>query len=230
MNHNQRLDIKSPLFLSLVFASLMFFISGWVWTKVPEGQKIPVHWNIEGKVDRLGGKFEGLLLMPLVCLGTILLFTFLPSLEPRRLNLLRSLKVYKIFWIAIILFLFVIHVFLVGGALGKKPDIGHIVPIMVGILFIVLGNYMGKIRSNWFMGIRTPWTLSSDLSWKKTHRIGGILFVLTGILLLILAIAGSGKVFITGMIVIMGGVIIYLFVYSYIVWRSDPNKHSTGRG
>jgi uncharacterized membrane protein len=230
MNDNQRLDIKSPLFLSLVFVTLMFLISGWAWVNIPGDREIPVHWNMEGNVDRWGGKFEGLLLMPLVCLGAILLFTFLPSLEPRKLNLLRSLKVYKIFWIAIILFLFVIHVFLVGGALGREPDIGHIVPIMLGILFIVLGNYMGKIRSNWFMGIRTPWTLSSELSWKKTHRIGGILFVLTGILLLILAMAGSGKVFITGMIVIMGGVIIYLFVYSYIVWRSDPNKHSIGRG
>lgn len=230
MIDKQRFDIKSPLFLSLLFVVLMFLISGWALMKIPEGQKIPVHWNIEGKVDRWGGKFEGLFLMPLVCLGVSLLFAFLPHLEPRKLNLIRSLKVYKIFWVAILIFLFMIHIFLVRGALGSKPDIGHIVPYMICILFIILGNYMGKIRSNWFMGIRTPWTLSSELSWKKTHRIGGVLFVLTGILLLILALAGSGKIFITGMAAIMGGVIIYLFVYSYIVWKSDPNKHSIGRG
>jgi uncharacterized membrane protein len=97
MSNNQKPNIKSTLFLSIMLVVLMFLISGWAWLRVPEGQKIPVHWNIDGKVDQWGGKFEGLLLMPLVCLGVTLLFAFLPRLEPRKLNLLHSLKVYKIF-------------------------------------------------------------------------------------------------------------------------------------
>ncbi|MBI3872538.1 MAG: SdpI family protein [candidate division Zixibacteria bacterium] len=105
----------------------------------------------------------------------------------------------------------------------RKADATTLIPILIGGFFVVLGSVMGKIRPNWFFGIRTPWTLSSKLSWSKTHRLGGWLMILAGVVTM-----GAGAlsptlaftVMIAGLIVTM----VPLIVYSYIVWRNDPDK------
>ncbi len=106
---------------------------------------------------------------------------------------------------------------------GIQLDVSTVVPILVGGLFVVLGSVVGRIRPNWFVGIRTPWTLSSELSWTKTHRLGGRLFVLMGIALLASGFVGSAWGLLFDLAVVTGCVL-WLFVYSYLVWRADPEK------
>jgi uncharacterized membrane protein len=111
----------------------------------------------------------------------------------------------------------------IQAARGRVVDVGAWVPLIVGGLFIVLGNLFGKLRPNWFIGIRTPWTLSSKLSWDRTHRAGGWMFILFGLLFMSLALARPSWFFISVITVIVTGAI-GLVVYSYLVWRRDPEK------
>ncbi len=89
----------------------------------------------------------------------------------------------------------------------------------------MLGIPMHKIRPNWFVGIRTPWTLSSELSWRKTHRLGGWVLALMGLALVVSGLVGSPAAFGVALIFLVAG-IIFLFVYSYLVWRVDPERSS----
>ncbi|MCB0144848.1 MAG: SdpI family protein, partial [Caldilineaceae bacterium] len=186
MNKKQVGGLSTMLIFSAVVIGIMFLIAAWAWMQLPADASIPVHWGINGEADRYGGKFEGLLMPPLITLGIVLLMAFIPRLDPRGENIVRSSAAYKAIWVVIMLFMLLIYGIALLAIFGWPLDIGRIVGGAVGILFIILGNYMGKIRSNYTMGIRTPWTLASELSWNKTHRLGGKLFVTLGTLTLVL--------------------------------------------
>jgi len=215
MKFNMRIELPQ-----LILVAAMFLLAAISWSLVPE--RIPVHWNFAGEVDRYGGKFEALLGIPLVTLVVYLLMLFLPRVDPGKPNYERFLSTYTVIRCVIVVFMCFVYGMLLLTAYGYAVSVSTVVPLAVGGLFIVLGNLMGKIRPNWFVGIRTPWTLSSKLSWNKTHRVGGWLFILMG-----LAIAGSGLIgnrwaFI-GMGVIVVASLIWMIVYSYLVWKDDPD-------
>ncbi len=172
-----RLTWKSELPQLMLIAG-MFVLAAVSWPSAPE--QIPVHWHISGRVDRYGGKFEGLLLLPLLALGLYLLLLFLPRIDPRRANYARFRNAYLTVRVAIFLFIALIYGFMLLWIGGTRLNPSVVVPAMIGVLFVVLGIPMGKIRPNWFVGIRTPWTLTSELSWRKTHRLGRWVFILVG--------------------------------------------------
>jgi uncharacterized membrane protein len=206
----------------------MLALSLWAWSQVPEGQPIPVHWGPDGRPDRFGSRFEGLFTFPIATALTAALLGVVPRFEPRGLHLVQSRKAYVALWIAIVLFLGAIHAALALTAAGWPVDIARIVPVGVGVLFLVVGNYLGKLRSNFTAGIRTPWTLSSELSWNETHRAAGRLFVGLGLLLMACGLAGSLRAM---LVVVFGGTlpgIGFLLVYSYLVWKRDPERETRG--
>ncbi len=221
--------LKPAYVASAVLILLMLILTWYGWTHVPAGHRIPLQWGVDGQPDRYSGRFEGLLLTPLIAVATAIFLAVMPLFEPRRLNLERSWKAYSAVWLAVMLLLAVVHAALVLGALGRNVDMNLIVPMLLGGLFIVFGNYMGKLRSNFFMGIRSPWTLSSELSWNKTHRLGGWLFVGYGIGLIVLAVVASTQVLLVIALVGVGAVVLTIGVYSYLVWRQDPAKQKVGR-
>jgi len=207
----------------------MLALSLWAWGQVPEGQRIPVHWGLDGQPDRWARRFEGLFTIPIATVVTAVLLGVIPRFEPRGLHLAQSRKAYLALWIALLFFLGAIHAALALTAVGRPVDVARIVPVGLGVLFLVIGNYLGKLRSNFTAGIRTPWTLSSELSWNETHRAAGRLFVGLGLLLLACGLAGSST---ATWVVALGGTfagIAFLFVYSYLVWRRDPEKQAAGR-
>jgi uncharacterized membrane protein len=104
-----------------------------------------------------------------------------------------------------------------------------LLPITVGALFVVIGNYLGKTRSNFFFGVRTPWTLSSELSWARTHRLAGRLFVLSGLVIMLTAVVAPGPTTALVISLAIAGVVAIPVAYSYLVWRSDPAKQPIGR-
>jgi len=214
---------KSGLITGIVIVAIMFAISAWAWVQLPAGAQIPVHWGIDGQPDRYGGKAMGLLLMPIIAAGLVALFEIIPRVEPRRANILRSQKAYSAVRLATLLFLLGLHIVTVLSTLGYPIDINLMVALGVGLLFIVLGNYMGKVRNNYMFGIRTPWTLTSDLAWNKTHRLGGWLFVLSGVIIILCGILAPTWVFWAIMIGALGTTAITM-VYSYRVWKADPDK------
>ncbi|AKG52779.1 hypothetical protein DGWBC_0089 [Dehalogenimonas sp. WBC-2] len=206
---------------NLLLMAAMFITAALAWSGAPDS--IPVHWGISGEVDGYGGKFEGLLLLPLMTVGIYLMLLFIPRIDPKRANYDRFGNVYRIIRTLLVVFMAVVYGVTIAYINEVSIDVGRVIPVMVGILLAVLGNYFGKLKPTWFVGIRTPWTLTSDLSWTKTHQLGGKLFVGFGVLLALAGILGQNWLF----LVIMGlflASIVFLFAYSYRVWKSDPNR------
>jgi uncharacterized membrane protein len=205
----------------------MFALAGIAWPHAPES--IPIHWGISGEPDNYAGKFFGLFGAPLIAVGVYVLVTVLPRLDPRKENYGKFWSKYLVIRTVIILVLTAIKTVTFLWVMGVSVNMSAAVFMIVGFLLIILGNYMGKLRPTWFVGIRSPWTLSSDESWDKTHRLGGWLFVIVGLGMVVAAPFQEKIAF-----YIVGGAgaacILFLYAYSYLVWKHDPGARPAGTG
>lgn len=220
MATNWRSEIPQWIILIAMFAVAMT-----AWPFAPE--RIPVHWNLQGEIDRYGGRFEGLLLMPLVALAVYGLLLVISKIDPARSNY----ESFRGAWLAIrstlVILLALLHVCIVLIAFGYPIDMGAAMPLAIGVMFVIFGNLMGKIRPNWFVGIRTPWTLSSRTSWNKTHRLAGRLFILIGVALGTCAFVRNA--WMLGCAIALALIsVIWMTAYSYFIWRGDPERLSPG--
>jgi uncharacterized membrane protein len=205
--------------LALVVLSLA--IAAWVWPHMAD--RLPVHWGLDGRPDRWGGRAEALL-MPVAILAFIyLLFRVLPALDPGRANYERFAGAFFTIRLAVMALILAVQALTIAFARGQTPAVNTWVMAGVGVLLIVLGNVMGKLRPNWFIGIRTPWTLSSKRAWSKTHRLGGWLFVTCGALWIMSGLLDPVRAVWLGGIT-LGACSLGLAVYSYFVWRTDPDR------
>lgn len=226
--NSQSNSMRGLLIFSAIVVGLMFAIAAWAWVQIPPGTEVPVHWNASFEADRYGSKAEGLLLFPVVTGLVALLLAAVPRLDPKGENIRRSMPAYRALWITLMVFFFLMYVIMVASIFGRAPNAFQLIPVGIGVLFIILGNYMGKIRPNYMFGVRTPWTLASDLAWNKTHRLAGWLFVLLGLLTILSTFAANETLWLW---VLMGGVLGLLVistVYSYTVWKDDPARLSAG--
>jgi uncharacterized membrane protein len=222
------MDRRNLAIFSAVVIAAMMLLGVWAWLQLPADAQIPIHWGVDGQPNGYAPKTVGLFLLPLITLGVAAVFWAIPVIEPRQANILKSGKAYQAIWAGTLVLLAVIDLVTTAMALGATFDIILIVFVAVGALFIVIGNYLPKVRPNYMVGIRTPWTLTSDLSWDRSHRIGGRLFVLEGILFIVLGLVrpASG----TLIVVLIGGIVfmlVILFAYSYRVWKTDPGRRAT---
>jgi uncharacterized membrane protein len=222
--------MKSRVIIAIAAAVLLvsLAVSLWAWGRIPDGEQIPIHWGLDGRANGWAPKPVGLLLVPGIIAIMGIAFGAIPYLDPRRDHQARSTTARLWIMGAALLVLGVVHVAATLTAVGASVDIGRVVVIAVGGLFVVIGNYLGKVRSNWFVGIRTPWTLSSEQSWTRTHRLGGYLFVAAGAVSILLAIVAGPSVSAIGLIGTAGVAAIVPVVYSYFAWRSDPDRHPFG--
>jgi uncharacterized membrane protein len=197
----------------------------WGLGQVPPDALVPIHWGISGEADGFATPLVAFSLVPVLTLAMVGLFALIPRIEPRRENLERSAGAFRTVAIAVIVMLGVIQVVVVAAGVGAAGlPVGLVVGASVGALFAVIGNVMGTVRSNYLFGVRTPWTLASDLAWARTNRAVGRLFVGLGIALVLVSISGSMEL-VFGLI--LGGVVAILVVsfgYSYLVWKADPDR------
>lgn len=188
-------------------------------------ERMPIHWNAAGEVDGYGSRAVGLGMMPALAAGLYLLLVFIPKIDPGRANFANFAKPYWIIRLAVLALMAVIHLAAILAAVGYEVQMTSIVLFSVGLLLIVLGNYMTKIRPNWFVGVRTPWTLSSKLSWEKTHRQAAWWMIAMGLAYMsCLWIQSAWWVIVAVSITMLSS--IWLIAYSYWVWRNDPDKTS----
>ena len=220
MNENKN-NFRGMLLLSAVVLLLALAVTAWAWAEIPTDVQIPVHWNAQGEVDRYGSKAAGLLMGPGMLLFLTVLLAFVPRMEPRLKNLQQSQKAYKAVWAALLIFMAILHLITVRAALGYAVDMTAVMGYLMGVLFMAIGNFLGKIRSNFMFGIRTPWTLSSDLAWNKTHRLGGWLFFIVGALVFVSGFFHSGPLTFGLLLVGLLGSVVFLYGYSYWVWKQD---------
>ncbi len=163
--------------------ALDFAFGLWAWGRMPA--RVPVHWGISGEPNGWGPASEAALLPPAVAAGIYLLMLCVPLIDPRRRNYALFPETLRLFRLAIPLFLVVLHVPVVLAGLGRHADVGLVVRIALPLLFIVMGNSFPRLRFNYMMGIRCPWTLDSEAVWNATHRRAGRLWVAGGVVMLL---------------------------------------------
>jgi uncharacterized membrane protein len=200
----------------------MFGLAIWRWPLT--GDHVPVHWDGHGNVNGYGGRIEGLLLLPLASLGMYALLLFLPRLDPGRANYSQFAKSYDLLRTALLLLMFVIYGATLLAMAGYKIEMGYLAALSSGALFIVVGGVLGKMRPTWFVGIRTPWTLSSKTAWVKTHRVGGWTFLGIGLLQIVVALTLGPAYGLNLMPLLLLIAVPGLSVYSYLAWRDADDK------
>jgi len=147
--------------------------------------RVPTHWGLNGQVDSWGSRGTGAFLLPALIIVIYFLFALLPKIDPRKDRYVEFAKTYSIFKTAIMTVLLAVYIATGLNVLGYPVSISFWIPFVIGLLFVVLGNYFGKLRNNYFVGIRTPWTLSNEEVWNRTHRFGGKMFILGGIIMML---------------------------------------------
>jgi immunity protein, SdpI family len=208
--------------VSLAMLVAMFLLTAVSWSSAPA--RIPVHWGLSGQPDRYGGRVEGLLLLPLAAAGLYGLLLLIPRIDPRRAHYERFATAYAILRTSVVGFLLALEVFTHFWMRGRQIETNVFLPVAVGAMMLVVGNYLPKLKSNWFVGVRTPWTLSSEESWRRTHRLAGRLFVASGAITIVASLAYPRAGIIALVVTILPSAIASI-VYSYFVWRSDPARH-----
>ena len=216
MDIDRRLEL-----LHRIVIGAMFTLAGVLWPIAPD--RLPVHWNLRGEVDGWGGKFEGLMLLPLTTLGIYLLLLLLPRVDPRAASYARFAGAYAALRLALTLFFAAIYAITLLASFDGPVDVGLLVSLLAGALFVAIGLVLPRVQPNFFAGIRTPWTLSSRLAWEKTHRVGRWVFIATGLAVALTGILRAEWALIAMLVIMLGGTLA-LVVYSYFVWRDDPDK------
>ena len=200
-----------------LLALLPFILVAAFYARLPD--EVPMHWGFDGEIDRYGGKNE---LWLMAALGPLfaLLFQFLPRLDPRKRNYEKFQKYYDAFGVVITAFVAVMMgIALLESFRPGTVSMGRVISALVGLLFLFLGNLMGKVKPNFFMGIRNPWTLSDPDVWNRTHRLGGGLFFLAGLATAVSAVLLPERITFW---VLMGGVLAAALiptVMSYVWYR-----------
>lgn len=173
---------------SLAVIAITAGIAAWYYPILPD--PVPTHWNANSQVDGWTPKPWGVWLMPVINLGVFLLLFILPAISPRGFRLEQSRRAFDIVIFVMICFLALVQMFSFRSAMSQGTELARFVPVGVGMLFLILGNYLGKFQKNFFIGIRTPWTLASDEVWNRTHRLGGYVFMVGGLLIIVIGLAG----------------------------------------
>ncbi|MDA1477181.1 SdpI family protein [Bacillus changyiensis] len=212
---------KHMISLSIIFINILL----WGFSYPYLSNHIPIHWSFSGEVDRYATKTEAMLLMLglLIFLYAVMILT--PKLEPRKNNLALFSKTYHIIVNAMLLLFSVLNLLLVLTGLGYHVPMGSFVPVLVGAILIVIGNYLPRVRSNFFIGIKNPWTLSSEKVWKKTHRFASKMFTIAGILMAINGLFPIGNYGNVAMLALFLIAVFAPYVYSYVLYRQEMGFH-----
>lgn len=212
MNYNMRKEW--PLLMILAATFLAAFL---IYPHLPE--QVPIHWNIHGEADGYGSRFFGAFFLPLLNLGMYILFIVLPLLDPKRANYIKFDSSYLTIRYSLHLFLALVFGITAAASLGYPVRVDQWIPAGVAILFVVMGNIMGRVRHNYFVGFKFPWTLANEEVWRRTHLFGGKLMVLGGFAALLGVIFTRGS---ASFIILMIGLLVptaITTIYSYVIYK-----------
>jgi uncharacterized membrane protein len=211
------------LVLAIIVVQIIVAVYGFA--VLPE--TIPIHWGLNGQADGYGPRWLGTLLYPLMSAGIFILIRALLAAGPRlggRDATAANLFIGKLVIVGIALLLLIIQLSTLALALGVGFDITLVITLALSLFFLFLGNYMGKIRRNFWMGIRTPWSIANEVVWERTHRIGGWLFVAVGIIGIPCSFIPALRLW--GIIGPLLAVCVFLYGYSYVCYQRVTQEES----
>lgn len=204
-----------PLLLILLAIGLGFYFQA----NFPD--IIPSHWNINGQVDGYSTRFFGAWFMPILLIVIYLLFLALPKLDPKHEHYNNFSEAYHGIKNLFVVFMFALYVLIGLAGLGYNLPIGDIIPVGVGLLFIGMGHFLKSVQQNWWMGVRTPWTMESPTVWKKTNELMAKLMMIGGILIAMCVVSSNNIFKISLFVVAILLIAIVPVVYSYFAYRAE---------
>jgi len=210
---------KTTFIISITLIVIAIIAGGLLWNQLPD--QMASHWNANDQVNGTMSKFWGVFLMPLITTGMLALFLVIPNIDPLKANIAQFRESFNLFIVLIIAFMLYIHGLTLAWSLGYQDFkmSAAMLPFM-GVLFIAIGLMLRRAKRNFFIGIRTPWTLSSDSVWDKTHQLGSILFMVSGAFAIIGGIFGGMTAFWLMFVPLIGSTI-FLVIYSYMLYRNE---------
>ena len=207
--------------LILVLIILGFALGAYFYPSLPD--RVPIHWNARGEINGYGSKLFGAFGLPAINLGMYIMFLALPYIDPKRKNYASFKSTYQFQKYLLMVFFLGLEVFTLLISTGVVVNRPVFIQIMVSLLFILLGNVMGRVKHNYFIGIKTPWTLANEEVWRKTHRLAAPLWVVGGVINILLSFTGvnfNGIAF----IVILAVISLVPIVYSYFAYQEIVSK------
>lgn len=213
------MNTRTTLIVVLLMIVAATIVGGALWNRLPD--PMASHWGPNDEVNGYMSKFWGVFLLPLITLGMTALFLVIPSIDPLKANIAQFRDVFNLFIMLIVAFMLYLYALTLRWNLGYT-DFGMseaMLPAM-GILFFFIGFLLRKAKRNFFIGIRTPWTLSSDRVWDETHRLGSVLFMVSGVLAFLGSLFGGTTAFWFLLVPIIGSTLITL-VYSYVIYQRE---------
>lgn len=217
MTNLTRKPIDTQFVVRAVLVAAMFVAGAVVYPYLPDS--IPTHWGFEGEPNQWSPKTWGAWIIPLMSLAFLVLFPLLPKLDPKKANYEQFKKPWGVIQTSLIAMM--AYMFAVTMSVTLYPQynalVGRFVVFGIGVLFVILGNVMGKVRQNYFVGLKTPWTLNDPEVWQKSQRFGGWAFVLAGLAFIIEAIVWIA--ILPVFIVLMAVMVILPIAYSYLASR-----------
>ncbi len=202
-----------------LFIALPYVYLALIWDTLPD--QVPTHFNISGEADDWSSKTALLWIPGAMCIGMYLLLLWIPKLDPKRKIEQMGDKYYSLRFM-LTAFFSILAIYLIY--LSKAGDMNNpnLLLGLIGFLFAMLGNYFQTIRPNYFLGIRTPWTLESENVWKKTHQMGGKIWMLGGVLIILLAmLISNNQLFVILFIIMVSIMALIPIVYSYFEFRKE---------
>lgn len=194
----------------------MFLFGIYFYPQLPD--KVPVHWNYEWVIDRTADKGLWVFMIPIITLIMVIMFKYLPKLDPKKENYEKFEKTWEIFQFIILGFFVYAYIITTLAPIYSEINVWKLIPFGIGIMFIIMWNYMWKIRQNYFVWIKLPWTIANEEVWNKTHRLGGKTFIICWIIFIINTFFLFSPVFIFGSLITL--VLIVPIVYSYIIYKN----------
>jgi len=212
--------MKKSTIAVLVIILISIAVGIYFYPKMPS--KMASHWNINGEVNGYMPRFWALFMMPIISVVMFLMFIIIPKIDPLKKNVKKFRKYFDAFIVLMIVFLMYLHFLTLAWNLGYKFSMNLMIPPAIGILFYYCGILIEKSKRNWFIGIRTPWTLSSDIIWNKTHKLGSKLFKLAGIITFLSIIIPKYSFWI--MIITILAASFWPVIYSYVIYQKSKKK------
>lgn len=210
---NETLKKELPI---IGFVLLPFIYLTYLWNSLPE--KVPIHWNLKGEIDDWGSKYSLIVIVFLLPVLTYVLMLLIPKIDPKKRVEFMGGKYFQIKFVLVV-FMSVLALFIIHSSNSQTLSSPSIVLVLIGLLFMALGNYFKVIKQNYFLGIKTPWTLESEEVWKLTHILAGKLWIVGGLLIVISSLVIPEDINFYLFMTITAIITIVPIVYSYIKFK-----------
>jgi uncharacterized membrane protein len=211
------MSTKTSTTISFVLIAIALIVGLVLYARLPD--PMPSHWNAAGEIDGYMPKFWGIFLMPIATVVLVPLFLIIPNIDPLKANIAKFRGVFNWFIVVFVVYMLFVYALTLAAALGYQFNMTTMILPIVGLLFIGAGYMMSKAKRNFFIGIRTPWTLSSEMVWDETHKLGAKMFMAGGVVTILGVFLGENGIWLMMVAVLVAAFV--PIVYSYILWRRE---------